>query len=39
MREQRLCPFSVVREVLGQEGYRVKVIEPYQMLGRVDEKL
>ena len=25
--------------VLGQKGYRVKVIEPYQMLGEIDPKL
>ena len=27
------------REVLGQNDYRVKVIEPYQMLGEIDEPL
>jgi hypothetical protein len=27
------------RAVLGQKGYRVKVIEPYQMLGEVDAEL
>lgn len=31
---------SRLREaVLGEKGYRVKVVEPYQMLGEVDEKL
>lgn len=27
------------RAVLGEEDYRVKVVEPYQMLGEIDEKL
>jgi len=27
------------RAVLGDEGYRVKVIEPYQMLGEIDDEL
>jgi len=27
------------RVVLGEKGYRVKVIEPYQMLGEIDEAL
>src|ERR1035437_9326172 len=27
------------RAVLGEPEYRVKVIEPYQMLGEIDEKL
>ncbi|MCX5682474.1 MAG: methyltransferase, partial [Planctomycetota bacterium] len=27
------------RAVLGQPEYRVKVIEPYQMLGEIDEEL
>ncbi len=27
------------REVLGQEDWRVKIIEPYQMLGEIDDEL
>ncbi len=27
------------RELLGEDDYRVKIIEPYQMLGEIDEKL
>ena len=27
------------KALLGEENYRVKVIEPYQMLGEIDEKL
>jgi hypothetical protein len=35
-----VCALDRLRKaVLGDEGYRVKVIEPYQMLGEVDDTL
>lgn len=35
-----VCAVSRLRRaVIGEENYRVKVIEPYQMLGEIDDKL